>query len=308
MSQLILSSQPSFTDLPDSALAAGQALTDATMLALAHNSKFATVRGKLIFMGFYACDNIVPPPVDPDDGYVYSLAECQFISMIYSNRSPAPGFVPGQATPPAQAALQPGLIYNFGGWSINDLDGVVATWTGYISNGVEVLNSDGILKVYAICSRKSVTSRPGNQIPPNPIPTPPTSASTNNAGLTASVGSGASPVILFTVGGAPVEIMLTASINVVVPPTETLDADGQYAGATVALIFGTSPAAAGGSGEIVASGASGGPNTSVPNGEVVTFGAPAGTMIWYYTIWTVDPLLPAGASYEFSITLAQGPV
>jgi hypothetical protein len=105
-----------------------------------------------------------------------------------------------------------------------------------------------------------------------------------------------------------VEIMLTLAINVVVPPTETLDADGQYAGATVALIFGTSPAASGGSGEIVASGASGGPNTSVPNGEVVTFGAPAGTTIWYYTIWTVDPLLPAGASYELSITLAQGPV
>ena len=73
------------------------------MLKISHNAKFGTVRSKLIFMGFYANGNTVPTPIDPDDGYAYSRGECQFVWTIYSNRAPAPGFVPGQATPPAQA-------------------------------------------------------------------------------------------------------------------------------------------------------------------------------------------------------------
>ena len=65
MSQLTLGAIPGFFDLADSAIAAGQPLTDDSMLKISHNAKFGTVRSKLIFMGFYANGNTVPTPIDP---------------------------------------------------------------------------------------------------------------------------------------------------------------------------------------------------------------------------------------------------
>ncbi len=159
MSQLTLSAIPGFFDLADSAIAAGQPLTDDSMLKISHNAKFGTVRCKLIFMGFYANGNTVPTPVDPDDSYAYSRSECQFIWTIYSNRSPAPGFVPGQASPPAQSSSQAGQLYNFpGGWDVNDGTGYVSLRTSYWQNGNEIVNNDGIIKVYAACLRLSLNS------------------------------------------------------------------------------------------------------------------------------------------------------
>jgi hypothetical protein len=107
MSQLVLNSIPGFSDLPDTAIAAGEVLTDATIRGMSHHGKFATVRGKLIFMGFYAHGNTVPTPYDADDGYAYARNECQYMFMPYSNRAPAPGFVPGQAAPPAAPTPAP---------------------------------------------------------------------------------------------------------------------------------------------------------------------------------------------------------
>ena len=160
MSQLTLSAIPGFFDLADGAIAAGQPLTDDSMLKISHNAKFGTVRSKLIFMGFYANGNTVPTPIDADDGYAYSRAECQFIWMIYSNRAPAPGFVPGQAAPPAQANSQANLLYNFpGGWDINDATGLVSLRTTYYTpGGAETVTNDGIIKVYAVCLRLSLNS------------------------------------------------------------------------------------------------------------------------------------------------------
>jgi hypothetical protein len=172
MSQLRLTAIPGFSDLADTAIAAGKPLTDDTMLKISHNAKFGTVRSKLIFMGFYANGNAVPTPIDPDDGYAYSRAECQFFWTIYSNRAPASGFVPGQATPPAISSSQPAPLYNFpGGWDINDITGLVTLWTSYYAPGSsETVNNDGIIKVYAICLRSSLTSRPGAPAPPAPSP------------------------------------------------------------------------------------------------------------------------------------------
>ncbi|MGA2608802.1 MAG: hypothetical protein ABSH01_15265 [Terriglobia bacterium] len=159
MSQLTLSAIPGFFDLADSAIAAGQPLTDDSMLKISHNAKFGAVRSKLIFMGFYANGNTVPTPIDPDDGNAYSRAECQFVWMIYSNRSPAPGFVPGQASPPAQSSSQAGPLYNFpGGWDIDDATGLVTLRTTYFPSGNEIVNNDGIIKVYAACLRLSLSS------------------------------------------------------------------------------------------------------------------------------------------------------
>lgn len=161
MSQLTITAIPGFFDLADSTLAAGQPVTDDVMLKISHNAKFSAVRTEIMFMGFYANGNTIPLPTSPVDGYTYTRAEVQYFWMIYSNRSPASGFVAGQASPPAQASSQPQAApYNFpGGWDIDDATGVVTLRTTYYTaGGSEVVTADGIIKVYAICSRLSVSS------------------------------------------------------------------------------------------------------------------------------------------------------
>jgi hypothetical protein len=67
--------------------------------------------------------------------------------------------VPGQASPPGQSTSQPGQLYNFpGGWDIDDATGGVILRTTYWQNGNEVVNNDGIIKVYAVCLRLSLNS------------------------------------------------------------------------------------------------------------------------------------------------------
>ena len=111
MAELTLSAIPGFFDIDDSAIAAGQPLTDDSMLKISHNAKFGAVRSKLIFMGFYADSNTVPTPIDPDDGYAYSRGECQFVWMIYSNRAPAHRICcwPGESARSIILAARPAL-------------------------------------------------------------------------------------------------------------------------------------------------------------------------------------------------------
>ena len=265
MSQLVLNSIPGFSDLPDTAIAAGEALTDAALLAMSRNAKFATVRGKLIFMGFYAHGNTVPTPVDPDNGYAYDHSECQYAFCPYSNRAPAPGFVPGQAEPPAQSDAQPGPLYNWpGGWAINDLTGLVTLYTTYWQNGSEVVNNDGIIKVYAICLRMSVTTRPGAPAPvapseptpgaPSPAPAPPAPtppaapptpagtvvATVSLAAQTASLGSPADPNVLVSVGDSIEQFTISIALDVNVPANYALNSQDNYAMGTVTLMWGLS--------------------------------------------------------------------
>jgi hypothetical protein len=320
MSQLVLSAIPGFSDLADSAVAAGQPLTDDTMLKISHNAKFGAVRGKLIFMGFYANGNTVLTPIDPDDGYAYARSECQFMAVIYSNRAPAPGFVPGQALPPAQLDSQPGPLYNFpGGWAINDVTGLVTLWTTYYANGTETVNNDGIIKVYAICSRMSLTTRPGPPAPPAPVaPTPAPPAPAPAPGLpagstvatvslefqTASLGSAASPVILVTVGESGGDFTFTCGIQVEAPENGALNSQNNPAMAMLTLVYGwTYPTPQAYMNEISASA-----DTLLPlgtNTHLTSLAAAPGSTIWYYTIWTVDSEIAAEAIYNLSITLNQ---
>ena len=156
---LSLQGIPGFFDLADDCLQGGQPCADDFLLKISHNAKFAAVRSKLIYMGFYGHGNTVPAPVDPDDGYTYAREECQFVYNLFSNRSPAPGFVPGQAGPPAQSNSQPGTLYNWpGAFDVNDATGQVSCQCSYWQNGQEVFSNDGILKVYAVCRRLSLNS------------------------------------------------------------------------------------------------------------------------------------------------------
>ena len=84
MSQLTFASIPGFFDLADSAIAAGQPLTDDSISKISHNAKFGVVRAEQFYMGFYANGNTVAAPVSPVDGYAYSYAECLFF-LIHSS-------------------------------------------------------------------------------------------------------------------------------------------------------------------------------------------------------------------------------
>jgi hypothetical protein len=157
MSQMLMSSIPGFFDLADSTIAGGQPLTDYALAKISHNAKFGAVRCEIIYMGFYGPGDTVPAPTSPVDGYLYSYAECLFqIQCYYSSRSPAAGYVPGQATPPALANSSAGtgnLICAPYQNDINDANGKVTLQTYWSGNGVQ---NEGMVKVVALCQRLSV--------------------------------------------------------------------------------------------------------------------------------------------------------
>ena len=155
MSQLTLSSIPGF-DISDSALAGGQPLTDDTMLKISHNAKFAAVRTELLFMGFFQPGDAVPTPVSPVDGYAYSRAECLFLPILASSRSPAAGFVSGQKNFPVLASNDAGqgsLIVVPYQLDVNDATGALTCQTYWSTSGAE---NQGVVKVYCVAVRSSV--------------------------------------------------------------------------------------------------------------------------------------------------------
>jgi hypothetical protein len=123
---------------------------------------------------------------------------------------------------------------------------------------------------------------------------------------TASLGSAASPVTIFTVGGADAEFAIQITVNCVVPITMTLNSQGAFAGVMLTFVFGWmnqgSPPFPWG-GQFSAEAFSN--DVSLDNGQRTGFSAVAGTSIWYYTTWTVDSALPPGSFYNLSIALEQ---
>ena len=161
MSQLTWSEINGFIDIPNSAIAGDEPLTDDSIQKISANAKAAALRPEIIFMGFFGHGDTIPTPTSPVDGYAYARAECSFIFNIYSNRSRAEPYTPGQQTPPPQASSQPqNGLYNFpGGWDINELTGVVNLRTTYYAGGgSEVVTTDGIIKVYCFAQRSSVSA------------------------------------------------------------------------------------------------------------------------------------------------------
>ena len=166
MSQMLMSAIPGFFDLADSTIAGGQPLTDYSLAKISHNAKFAAVRCEVLLCGFYGPNDTVPPPSSPVDGYGYSYSECIFVPVLFSSRQPAPGYTPGQVTPPALAPNDLGtgvlLVCPFE-CDINNANGKV-TLSMYFSGGTyQSLGgsgggafNQGTVKVMAICQRLSV--------------------------------------------------------------------------------------------------------------------------------------------------------
>jgi hypothetical protein len=151
-----MSAIPGFFDLADGTIAGGQPLTDYALAKISHNAKFGAVRCEVIYCGFFGPGDTVSTPVSPVDGYAYSYAECLFLPILYSTRSPAGGYTPGQASPPALANSDPGtgtLIVSPYQLDINDANGKVTCQTYWSTSGAE---NQGTVKVMAICQRLSV--------------------------------------------------------------------------------------------------------------------------------------------------------
>ena len=166
MSQMLMSSIPGFFDLADSTIAGGQPLTDYALAKISHNAKFGAVRCEVIYMGYYGPGDTVIPPVSPVDGYQYSYQECSFIPTLYSTRQPAPGYTPGQATPPALANVDLGsgnAICSPYQLDINDANGMVSCAILFLGGNYGSTGgsgsgafAQGTVKVRAICQRLSI--------------------------------------------------------------------------------------------------------------------------------------------------------
>jgi hypothetical protein len=159
MSQLNFASIPGFFDLADSAIAAGQPLTDDAISKISHNAKFGAVRAEQFYMGFYANGNTVSRPVSPVDGYAYSYAECLFFLIHASSLSPAAGFVPGQALfpPTAPNAGAGALLASPYQMTIEPSGGTnpgLVSLSNYYSTSGPV--NEGTVAVYCLAQRLSV--------------------------------------------------------------------------------------------------------------------------------------------------------
>lgn len=154
MSQLTLTAIPGFFDIATTTISAGQALTDDSLQKISNNAKFAVVHKERIYMGFYKNGDTVGVPKSPIDNYQYQRSEVQYDFKHYSTRAPGAAFVSGQAARPAQADSSTAAIY----WTICDVDdstGDVLTQTSYWDGSHETITNDGIVKVYAECTRLS---------------------------------------------------------------------------------------------------------------------------------------------------------
>jgi hypothetical protein len=163
MSQLTLAEIPGFFDLPDSDLAAGQPVTDYMLTKISNNAKFGVVNDERFYMGWFAHGDTVPTPVSAADGYVYSLAECEFNIVAFASRAPAPGFVAGQQALPNQSNTNGGAgeLYWFN-YDVDDSTGKVSISVAYyVPGGAETDTHDGMVKVRCRAKRLTQTLVPG---------------------------------------------------------------------------------------------------------------------------------------------------
>jgi hypothetical protein len=158
MAQLIWATVPGAVDLPDSNLAADQALTDYSLTKISNNAKFAAVRPET-FYGWYRNGETVQIPTSPVDGYVYTRAELEYEVAAWCSRSPN-GATNGALTKPARGDVNdaPGVLYLMDFWveEKNEANpGLVHCYVSYWDSGTEHPTSGGFVKVRTIATRLS---------------------------------------------------------------------------------------------------------------------------------------------------------
>jgi hypothetical protein len=154
MPSLILTSQPGFTEVPDSAFDAGNPVTAADMKAMNAAAKFAAVRNEQ-FWGFYKNGETVQLPVSPADGYTYAREELLYTWAIFWTGAPPGAALNGTHETPSRGAtggagqlLQMGFI-------VDQTTGVVTCDVSYYpTNGSQGDTNDGILLVITHAQRQ----------------------------------------------------------------------------------------------------------------------------------------------------------
>lgn len=160
MAQLTFAVIPGFVDLPDSAIAADQPLTDYSITKINNNAKFGAVRPET-FYGWYKDGETVQLPTSPVDGYVYSRQELEYEVAAWSSRSPVSGVsANGALSMPARANTNPAAGSLFDMWfqveEKNEANpGLVHCFTSYWDSGNETQTNGGMVKVRTIATRLS---------------------------------------------------------------------------------------------------------------------------------------------------------
>jgi hypothetical protein len=140
---LSLTSQPGFTELPDSTFDAGNPLTAASLKSLNADAKFGAVRNEQ-FWGYYRNGETVALPTSPVDGYEYSRAELLYTWSLYWTAS-APSACNGTHTPATGATSGQGLVLQARA-NVDQSSGLVSTMVSYYKTSQQD-TTDGILMV-----------------------------------------------------------------------------------------------------------------------------------------------------------------
>ncbi|KKK48884.1 hypothetical protein LCGC14_3140660, partial [marine sediment metagenome] len=134
MSTLTLTSQPGFSEVPDSAFDAGNPVTAANMKSMNAASKFAAVRDEE-FWGYYKHGETVQAPLSPADGYAYALEELRYTWSVYWTGTPPGTALEGTQTPPSRGATGgSGQLLQMG-FNVDQETGVVACDVSYYRDG-----------------------------------------------------------------------------------------------------------------------------------------------------------------------------
>jgi hypothetical protein len=153
MPTLTLSSQPGFSEVPDTALDAGNSLTSANAKTMNSASKFAAVRTEE-FWGFYKHGETVGLPTSPADGYAYSRDELRYTWSIFWTAAPPATPLNGTQSAPAKGATSgSGHLLQFG-FYVNQATGLVTCQVDYHQEGGQhTVTNDGILVVTVLAKR-----------------------------------------------------------------------------------------------------------------------------------------------------------
>jgi len=152
MPSLTLTTQPGFTEIPDTAFDAGQPATAANLKALNSNAKFDAVRSEH-FQGYYKHGESVQLPISPADAYQYQRAELLYHPHIYWTGAPPTGPLNGAQEPPSRGATSgEGNLLQFG-FDIDAATGLVNCLVSYFKTSQQDTN-DGILFVTTIAVRQ----------------------------------------------------------------------------------------------------------------------------------------------------------
>jgi hypothetical protein len=154
MPTLILTTQPGFTEVPDSAFDAGNPATAANLKALNAAAKFGAVRTEQ-FWGYYKHGETVQLPISPADGYEYAREDLRYAFSIYWTGAPPGSALNGTQNLPSRGATGgEGHLLQMG-FDIDQATGAIVCDVSYHKDGgAQSDTHDGILMVLTHATRQ----------------------------------------------------------------------------------------------------------------------------------------------------------